>query len=58
MGKKGLNRRDFIKVLSIGGSGLLVGCTFNSHNNFSSSNKKDENLGLFVQIKNNNQIKT
>ena len=56
MGKKGLKRRDFIKVLSIGGSGLLVGCSFNSHKIFSSAKEKDENLGLFVHIKVNNQI--
>ena len=54
--KNGLKRRDFIKVLSIGGSGLLVGCTFNSHKIFSEGNEKDENLGLFVHIKVNNQI--
>ena len=54
--KNGLKRRDFIKILSIGGSGLLVGCTFNSHKIFSEGNEKDENLGLFVHIKVNNQI--
>ena len=36
--KNGLKRRDLIKVLSIGGSGLLVGCTFNSHKIFSEGN--------------------
>ena len=56
MDKLNLNRRDFIKVLSVGGTGLLVGCTFNSHNHFSASNEKSENLGLFVQIKKNNEI--
>ena len=54
--KNGLKRRDFIKVLSISGSGLLVGCTFNSHKIFSEGNEKDENLGLFVHIKVNNHI--
>jgi len=54
--KNGLKRRDFIKILSVGGSGLLVGCTFNSHKIFSEGNEKDENLGLFVHIKVNNQI--
>ena len=56
MDKLNLNRRDFIKVFSVGGTGLLVGCTFNSHNHFSASNEKSENLGLFVQINKNNEI--
>ena len=51
MDKLNLNRRDFIKVLSVGGTGLLVGCTFNSHNHFSASNEKSKNLTGIMKMK-------
>ena len=51
-----MNRRTFLKVTTVAGGGLLVGCSFSSPNSFSSSNEKDGDLGLFVRIKNNDQI--
>ena len=56
MSKMKFNRRDFIKVITIGGTGLLVGCSLSTPRKFSASNENDENLGLFVQINSNDEI--
>ena len=50
------NRRNFIKVTSIGAAAMLVGCSTHSPLKISSTCEKSENLGLFVRISKDNQI--
>ena len=56
IGLKKLNRRNFIKVTSIGTAAMLVGCSIHSPPKISSTGEKSENLGLFVRISKDNQI--
>ena len=51
-----LNRRNFIKVTSIGAAAMLVGCSTHSPPKISSTGEKSENLGLFVRISKDNKI--
>ena len=51
-----MNRRTFLKVTTVAGSGLLVGCTFQSNPNLSNPTAKSEDLGLFIRIAKDNSI--
>jgi len=51
-----MNRRTFLKVSAVAGSGLLVGCTFESNPNLSAPTAKSEELGLFIRISKDNSI--
>ena len=51
-----MNRRTFLKVSAVAGSGLLVGCTFQSNPNLSAPTAKSEDLGLFIRISKDNSI--
>ncbi len=56
MSKNNMNRRTFLKVTSIAGSSLLVGCTFDAPKIMSSDNTKETELGLWVRIDKNENI--
>jgi isoquinoline 1-oxidoreductase beta subunit len=51
-----MNRRTFLKVTTFAGSGLLVGCTFQSNPNLSAPTAISEDLGLFIRITKDNSI--
>ena len=51
-----MNRRTFLKVSTLAGSGLLVGCTFQSNPNLSTPTATSEDLGLFIRISKDNSI--
>ena len=51
-----LNRRNFIKVTSIGTAAILVGCSIHSPPKIISTGEKSENLSLFVRISKVNKI--
>ena len=56
MKNKNMNRRTFLKVTTVAGGGLLVGCTFQSNPNLSPPTAKSEDLGLFIRIAKDNSI--
>ena len=56
MKKTTMNRRTFLKVTTIAGGSLLVGCTFDSPKIMSSANAKENELGLWVRIDKNDNI--
>ena len=51
-----LSRRTFLKVTTIAGTGMMVGCSFQSNPNISTPNAKSEDLGLFIRIAKDNSI--
>ena len=51
-----MNRRTFLKVTTVAGGGLLVGCTFQSNPNISAPTAISEDLGLFIRIAKDNSI--
>ena len=51
-----MNRRTFLKVTTVAGSGLLVGCSFQSNPNISTLKAKSEDLGLWIRISNDDSI--
>jgi len=51
-----LSRRTFLKVTTIAGTGMLVGCSYQSNPNLSTPNAKSEDLGLFIRIAKDNSI--
>ena len=55
-GLQELNRRNFIKVTSIGTAAMLVGCSIHSPPKISSTGEKSHSLGLFVRISKDNKI--
>jgi isoquinoline 1-oxidoreductase beta subunit len=56
MTKTTMKRRTFLKVTTLAGSGLLVGCTFQSNPNISAPTATSEDLGLFIRISKDNSI--
>jgi len=48
--KTKMNRRTFLKVSTVAGSGLLVGCSFSSPKIMSSQEPSETELGLWVRI--------
>ena len=56
MAKQQLTRRTFLKVSTIAGTGMLVGCTFQSNPNISAPTATSEDLGLFIRISKDNSI--
>ena len=56
MKNSNMNRRTFLKVTTVAGSGLLVGCTFDSPKLISSAQVKETELGLWVRISRDNKI--
>ena len=56
MKKTTMNRRTFLKVTTIAGGSLLVGCTFDSTKIMSSANAKENELGLWVRIDKDDNI--
>jgi len=54
--KQHLTRRTFLKVSTIAGTGMLVGCTFQSNPNISAPTAISEDLGLFIRIAKDNSI--
>ena len=51
-----INRRTFLKVTTVAGTGMLVGCSFQSNPLVSTPDVKPEELGLFVRISKDNNI--
>ena len=52
-----ISRRSFLKVTTVAGTGMLVGCSFQTLPNVSSSSAESRDLGLFIQISKDNNIK-
>ena len=51
-----MNRRTFLKVTTVAGSGLLVGCSFQSNPNISTTKAGSDDLGLWIRISNDDSI--
>ena len=51
-----MNRRTFLKVTTVAGSGLLVGCSFSSPQLLSTPQAKETELGLWVRIGTDDKI--
>ena len=51
-----LSRRTFLKVSTIAGTGVMVGCSFQSNPIISTPNAKSEDLGLWIRISNDDSI--
>ena len=56
MPDQSVSRRTFLKVTTVAGTGMLVGCSFQSNPLLSTPNAKSEELGLFVRIAKDNKI--
>ena len=48
--KTKMNRRTFLKVSTVAGSGLLIGCSFSSPKIMSSQEPSETELGLWIRI--------
>jgi len=51
-----MNRRTFLKVTTVAGGGLLVGCSFSSPKLLSTPNDVKEDLGMWVRIGKDDKI--
>ena len=51
-----MNRRTFLKVTTVAGGGLLVGCSFSSPKLLSTPQASEEELGLWVRIGTDDKI--
>ncbi|SVA63472.1 uncharacterized protein METZ01_LOCUS116326, partial [marine metagenome] len=51
-----MSRRTFLKVTSVAGTGLAVGCVFGSAPNLTTPQGEDGQLGLWVRITSDNRI--
>jgi len=51
-----MSRRTFLKVTTIAGTGMLVGCSYQSNPNLSTPSAKSEDLGLFIRVSKDNSI--
>jgi len=51
-----MNRRTFLKVTTVAGGGLLVGCSFSSPKFLSTPNDVKEDLGMWVRIGKDDKI--
>ena len=51
-----MNRRTFLKVTTIAGGGLLVGCSFSSPKLLSTPQASEEELGMWIRISTDNKI--
>ena len=51
-----MTRRTFLKVTSVAGTGLAVGCVFGSAPNLTTPQGEDGQLGLWVRITSDNRI--
>ena len=51
-----ISRRTFLKVTTIAGTGMLVGCSTHSNPIISTPNVEAEDLGLFVRISKDNNM--
>ena len=51
-----MNRRTFLKVTTVAGGGLLVGCSFGSPKLLSTPNDVKEDLGMWVRIGKDDKI--
>ena len=56
MSKTRMNRRTFLKVSTLAGSSLLVGCSFSSPKLVSTKEASEGELGLWVRIGKDNSI--
>ena len=51
-----MNRRTFLKVTTVAGGGLLVGCSFSSPKLLSTPQASEEELGMWIRISTDNKI--
>ena len=51
-----MNRRTFLKVTTVAGGGLLVGCSFSSPKLLSTPHASEEELGMWIRISTDNKI--
>ena len=56
MPNQNMSRRTFLKVTTIAGTGMLVGCSYQSNPNLSTPSAKSEDLGLFIRVSKDNSI--
>ena len=56
MSKTIMNRRTFLKVSTLAGSSLLVGCSFSSPKLVSTKEASERELGLWVRIGKDNSL--
>ena len=56
MNNTAMTRRTFLKVTTVAGSGLAVGCVFGSAPNLSSPQAEESQLGVWVRIAADNRI--
>ena len=56
MKSRTMNRRTFLKVTTVAGGGLLVGCSLSSPKLMSTPQASEEELGMWVRINTDNKI--
>ena len=56
MKNSNMNRRTFLKVTTVAGGGLLVGCSFSSPKLLSTPQASEEELGMWIRISTDNKI--